>query len=348
METTSKLYPNVYCFLVGAPGVGKTRAIRAAKAYLQEISDFHFAPTSMTAAAMVDSLTDAKRVIIKPNQDPLEYNSMMITAEELTAFMHKYDDEMIGALSAFYDTDPYLHYRRGKEIKIKIKSPQLTLLTATTPSNLLKFLPEFSWDQGFTSRCIMVYSTEKIIGDDFAKTAGGLDKDLIHDLKVINSLHGQFKFSDEWKILVNNWRQAGEPPVPNHPKLLHYATRRRVHLYKLGMLSCIDRGDNLVLDANCFNQGLAWLIEVEGLMPDIFSASGGSPDAQVMEEIVFLVRAAGRISEHKIIRYAAERLPLHAATRVVEIMVKSGMITAVAYDERTGNRMFVVNPGAKS
>ena len=147
--------------------MGKTRTIRAAKSYVLEIPDFHIAPTSMTAASLIDTLVESKRLIVQLPHPPLEYNSMLIAADELGAFIHKYDDEMIAVLSAFYDPDPYGHARRGKDIKIKIKRPQLSILCGTTPSNLLKFVPEGAWDQGFMSRMILVFSDERIIGDDF-------------------------------------------------------------------------------------------------------------------------------------------------------------------------------------
>jgi len=129
ITTSSRMYPNLYVFLVGHPGVGKTRTVRAARSYLNEIPDFHFAPTSVTFASLVDSLLEAKRMLIRLPDPPLEYNSMLIAADEIGAFMHKYDDEMVGGLSAFYDPDPYGQNRRGKDLKIKIKSPQINILS---------------------------------------------------------------------------------------------------------------------------------------------------------------------------------------------------------------------------
>ena len=167
LQTSAPLYPNLYVFLVGHPGVGKTRTINAAAAFLREIPDFHLSPTSMSAASLVDALVESKRSIIRLPDPPMEYNSMTICADELSAFMHKFDDEIIGNLTTFYDVVvPYAQHRRGKEIRIKIKNPQLNILSGTTPSNLIKFMPENAWDQGFTSRVIMVFSDERVINDD--------------------------------------------------------------------------------------------------------------------------------------------------------------------------------------
>lgn len=299
----------------------------------------------MTAASLVDTLLSSKRMIIRLPDPPLEYNTMMICADELGAFIHKYDDEMIAVLSAFYDPDPYGHKRRGKDIDIKIKRPQLNILCGTTPSNLLKFMPEGAWDQGFTSRTIMVFSDERIIGDDFANDPRSLDRDLLHDLKYINSIVGEFTVTEDYRNLVNLWRQQGEAPAPNHPKLLHYNTRRRAHLYKLSMVAAIDRSatGTLLLTRDDFNCGMNWLVQAEEQMPEIFKAGAPGADGQAMDEIYHFVLSLGpgkMISETKIINFARERVPANSVLRVIDIMERSGMIKAVAIEKKTGLRLF--------
>ena len=335
------LYPNLYVVLVGHPGVGKTRTIRKAREYLLEIPDYHIAPTSMTAASLIDTLVDCKRMIIQLPNPPIEYNSMVIAADELGAFVHKYDDEMIAVLSAFYDPDPYGHSRRGKDIKIKIKSPQLNLLCGTTPSNLIKFIPEGAWDQGFCSRLILVFSDERIIGDDFAAVTRTLSPDLLYDLKIINSQVGEYGVTEDYRNLVNNWREAGEGPQPNHPKLLHYNTRRRAHLYKLSIVAAIDRSSTLLLTADDFHRAKGWLEEAEVLMPDIFKAGGVSADSKAMDEIYHFVLMSGKlVPEHKITKFASSLVPAHSVVRVLELMMRAKMIEAVSYEKKTGTRMW--------
>ena len=113
---------------------------------------------------------------------------MYIAADELGTFVHKYDNEMIDGLSAFYDPDPYQQVRRTSDVNIKIKSPQLNILCGTTPQNLTDFMPEKAWGQGFTSRLLMVFSDERIIGDDFAPVESSHSVDLLHDMKSSTAL----------------------------------------------------------------------------------------------------------------------------------------------------------------
>lgn len=348
LQTSSHLYPNLYTTLVGHPGTGKTRAVRAVRRYLHEIKDFHMAPTSLTAASLVDALTASKRSIVKHPDPMLEYNSMAIVADELGSFMHKYDNEMVAVLSSFYDPDPYGQDRRGKEIKIRIKSPQLNILAGSTPSNLLQFVPEGAWEQGFMSRMILVYSDEKIIGDDFATESKPLSKDLLHDLNIINTLHGKYSVSGEYRDAVNAWRASDEQvdgfPKPSHPKLAHYNTRRRVHLYKLSMVAAAERSNALLITKDDFNRAMSWLVEAESQMPEIFTASGGGLDAQVLDEAAFFCQSytltKKLVPEQALVRFISQRVPAHTVMRVVDNMVRSGMLDIVSTDERTSLRVF--------
>lgn len=295
---------------------------------------------------MIDAVAKSKRQVVYANgkgMDQFEYNTIYITADELSAFMHKYDEEAIGVMSDFYDPQPYGQTRRGNDLNIKIKSPQLNLICGTTPSNLMKYMPDTAWEQGFMSRVVMVFSDERMIGDDFANVQTGLSPDLIHDLNSISGLVGGFEVTPAYRDAVNNWRKLKEPPVPSHPKLIHYATRRRVHLYKLSMLSAIDRSDILVLTTDDFNRALGWLIEAESTMPDIFKAGAGNADARAMDEIyhyVLTLGAKGPVHERKIINFAKEYIPLHSIERVIAVMERAGQIRAVALDKRTGLRMY--------
>ena len=347
LMTSRPLYPNLFAFLVGHPGVGKSRTMSEARHMVQRIPDFHLAPISMTFASLVDTLLTSKRNIIRPPDDPLEYNSMFICADELGAFIHKYDNEMIDGLSAFYDPAPYQQVRRTSELKIKISSPQLNILCGTTPQNLTDLMPEKAWGQGFTSRLIMVFSDERIIGDDFAPATNVDTRDLSHDLDIINSLVGQFEVTSEYRDAVNNWRQLGETPVPSHPKLLHYVTRRRTHLYKLSMVAAIDRSNALILTKADFNRAMGWLLEAELTMPEIFKAGATNADGQAMDEIVHYIAINDKgmgVSEQRITRFASDRIPLHSVLRSIDILERSGKIWLRGIDRSTKLRYYTTIP----
>lgn len=348
LVTSSPIYPNLYVLLTGDPGSGKTRTIRVAQAFLNELPEPHLAPNSFTFASLVDCLAKAKRVIIRPPEEPIEYNSLTILADEIGTFLHKYEREMSDGLSAFYDPTPYGHERRGQEIRIKITSPQVNLLCGLTPSTMLDVIPESAWGQGLMSRMMMIFADERIIGDDFAQVTRTLPSDMVSDLNLINTLLGEFKVTQEYQDLVLSWRQTGESidgaPIPSHPKLLHYNSRRRVTLYKLSMIASIDRSDVLLLDRTAFNTAMSWLADAEAAMGDIFKA-GTNADGKVLDEIIYFIRAkdSGKgVSEHAIRKLAHKHLPAHSAGRIIEILENSGQIEAAFMDRKSGIRYFKV------
>jgi len=311
--------------------------------FLAELPEFHIAPTSMKMASLVDSLLSAKRTIIQLPNPAVEFNSMAILVDEWTAFMHAFDDELVGGLTTFYDVVvPYEHHRRGKDIRIKIARPQLSILAGSTPSNLIKFMPEFAWDQGFTSRVILVYSNERFIGDDFAASRRDLPEGMIHDLKLIYSLQGEFEVSKEYRDAVNEWRSQNEVPKPTHPKLEHYNTRRRTHIYKLSMVAAVDEGNRLLLTGEHFNIALSWLREAELNMGEVFEAGSTSIDARAMDEIADFIRRQGTpVPQYRIIHFARNLLPAHSVMKVLELMSLSGMIGRVGEDK--GQGLFIAN-----
>ncbi len=343
VTTSSPLYPNLYVFLVGDAGLGKTRAIAAAGRLLREMPEVHIGATSSTMASMVDQINAAKRTIICMPEPAIEYNSLTIIADELSAFMDEYDKALIGGLTTFYDVEPYSQVRRTRDIKVSILRPQLSLLCGSTPSNLIRLVPEFAWEQGFATRVINVFSEEKPIVDTFNLPKIEAPKDLIHDLQIINALIGEFGWTQEYADAMNNWKTLGHPPKPTHPRLQGYCNRRFSHMIKLTMISAVDRGNKLLLTRDDFNRAMAWLLEVEGLMPSVFKSGSGSADSKAMDEIYHYACEQDKgkgVNEHKLVKFARERIPAHSVMRVIEIMEKSGQIQSLGTDDRTGLRLF--------
>lgn len=347
IETSSPLFPNLYIFLVGPPATGKTRSIAAVRRFSHELPDLQHGPTSVTMASLVDRLVEAKRIVIDLHAPPMEFNCLYCPIDELSAFLHKYDDELIGGLTHFYDGEPYTQSRRGKDIRIKVKNPLVGCIVGATPSNLTHLIPDWGWEQGFTSRVIMVYSEERPMIDIFgAPRKSELPKDMLHDLKAIYSLIGSFGWTEEYSTAIHNWRNLGQPPVPKHPKLVHYCSRRLAHLLKLSMVASVDLGDSLKLNVDNFNTALGWLLEAELHMPDIFrQVVGAGADSSAIDEIYHFVSnfAATGIAENKLINEVRKRVPAHAVLRVVEIMEKSHLLQVASIDKRTGMRFFKVN-----
>jgi hypothetical protein len=343
VNLSTPLYPNLYTFLIGQPGIGKSRAIMAASALAREaLPEMFFGSTSMTRASLTDHMNEAKRFIANIPFAPIEYHSLVIVADEFSVLMDQYDTALVASFVEFYDCNPYSEGRRVANIRIKVQRPQLNMLSGSTPSNLLHTLKEHVWDQGLMSRVIMVYSDDRPLIDVFEAKPLEKPKELLHDLKLINTIMGEFTYTPAFRDVMNKWRLLGLAPVPSHPKLKHYCTRRWAHLLKLCMVSCIDRDGKLVLDRIDFNRAMNWLVEAENSMPQIFQIGTSSSDSRVMDEIrYFVAQRNGGISEHHVINFARTKLQSYAIRPLLEAMQASRQIIVKGVDKK-GFRIFII------
>ena len=333
----SKLYPNLYSVLVGPPGVGKTTVLAEVTRLWRELTDHHVAPSSVTKASLIDCLEDAKRRILRPGLNPpyVEFNSLLVASGELGVLIPAYENDFMNVLTDIYDGHPYAERRRTKDLRVKIDFPQLNLLGATTPSYLNAFMPEGAWDQGFISRTLLIYSGERVIRPLFGNVErdDSIFKDLIYDLKHVGGLYGEITFSDEAAKAIEAWHMAGGPPAPEHPKLVHYITRRTAHLLKLCMVACASDGSSLIISLDHFQRALNWLTEAEAAMPDIFRSMTTGGDSRAIEEawyFVFQIYAKEKkpVLENRLVFFLKEKVPSHQIKTIIDTMVKAGMLKA--------------------
>lgn len=339
ITTKGKLYPNQYIVLVGPAGVGKSLCTVTANEMIEEIREpenpLHLAPTSVTKASLIDRLADAERRIVKPTETPAvtSFNSLIIIPNEFGVFLPSWESEFMNTLTDLWDCGRYAESRRTGNTKIDIPNTQLNLLSATTPQQLMNLLPEGAWEQGFMSRILMVYSGEMIHTDLFAKLDpdGKLYKNLLAELRRIYKIWGEFSVSDEVKYAINDWAQAGGPPIPDHPKLVSYRMRRVAHLLKLCLIASAASDSDRVITLDHYAEALDWLTELESFMPDIFKSLKTGGDARAIEECWHFtynqyLRKKEPVPEYLIITFLQERVPAHSVDRILDVMGRAKLL----------------------
>lgn len=336
-----KLYPNQYILLVGGAGIGKSLCTNIVYDLLDQIrtpeTPFHIAPTSVTKASLIDSLSEADRRIIRPMESPavISFNSLTIVPNEFGVFLPSWEGDFMSSLTDLWDCKHYSETRRTAKINISIPNPQLNMFSATTPMYLNNLLPEGAWEQGFMSRIMIVFSGEIIHTDLFPADlleadTSGFDN-LVHDLREIYKLWGEMIVSDEAKVAVNEWSRKGGPPIPNHPKLASYGARRAAHLLKLCMVAAIASDNEKIITLDHFAEALDWLAQLETFMPDVFKSMKTGGDGRAIEEcwhftMEVFMKTKQPVPEHRIVHFLQERVPVHNISRILDVMERAQLL----------------------
>lgn len=298
------------------------------------------APDNVTKASLLDNLEAAKQVKLLSQTEMIQYHSMQVAASELGVFLPAHDLEFLSALNHIYDNPAsYTETRRTTKKTLEIVQPQLNILAGTQPAYLAVLLPEAAWGMGFMSRQILVYAGEPVVTDLFgtSKTDPALKEVLVKDLVQLEKAYGQFDFTQEAMKAISNWNNTGRKPAPEHSRLAHYAARRIIHILKLCMVSSVSRRTDLVIEECDFDRALAWLIEAELRMPDIFRAMVLRSDADVLQDLLLYVwemynknKATNKfIHKSRIIAFLQTKVPADKILRIIETAEGSGLIERV-------------------
>lgn len=350
-------FPNLFVILIGRPGIGKSEAINGVRALVASTkieglvdSACHLAPVDVTKASLYDYLSKAK--IRKTGPDPeaealgvdqgFHYHSAFLAVTELSDLIRDHDTALLGALHGLYDCLPFIEEERRyrADNPIKIPRPQISLLGGTTPAYISRTFPPSAWDEGFMARSILIYSSDMIEPDLFGSEEEVTDpyiaRELVEDLRQIGTMVGRMQFSDDCKSAMKQWQRSGREPKPTHNRLEHYCTRRMRHAIKLSIIASADRGNDLVVTAEDFQQALAWMIEAEEAMPQIFMEMVGKSDGQVMAELAHFVRAqfesvmpglkAQPVRRGLLVNFLRNKVPSYQIDKIIETACEAEMI----------------------
>lgn len=238
-------FPNIYVVLVaGSAKCRKSVAIGVGRDILVGIKD---PPTifaqKITTEALIQALNESKT-----NESCFG----LIIASELSVFLgcDAIRSGIIPMLTDIYDSprDWVYHTRaRGKE---SLQNVTLTMLAASTKDWLRTSLPLESIGGGFTSRVIFVFEdtpSQLVLFSDQVVNNDHLKEILVHDLNLIQGLHGVVTFSKEAKEHAWHWYQEEASKVHDE-KVDGYFGRKHDTMFKIATLLSISDGSTLVIE----------------------------------------------------------------------------------------------------
>ena len=323
----SKLYPNLYIVLVARPGIGKTEATDRVRMLWDGVEGVHIASSNLSRASLADELNSAKRL-----DKTGEYNALNASVNELGTLIPKYSADFMSQLTDLYDCKVYTERKRGNKLVIKIPNPFLNMIMATQPAYLQSFLPDTAWDQGFLSRCVLVYAPEQSQLQDLFDVPTINLKALAKDLTAIQQIKGCFQFTEEARNFINQWYVSGGKPRPDHPKLVNYCTRRTAHLLKLCQIAAINTKSVLNIGLETVQVALGWLLEAESNLDDIFKVMGerGGDSSLISDTWHFARKKYAQnhkpIPKNLLYAFLASRTDAYKVEHIIRAMENSGYL----------------------
>lgn len=244
METGAGIiFPNLFIMLLARPGVGKSLIANPVKALWDDTLLLRVGSQTTTSAAVIDQI---KRAKTERRIGGIDYNSscLLFASSEFGSLTSSYDQALFSRLSDIYDGRPDFKSETRGGGEIILENPLIHLLVGAQPQFLASMLPESAWQQGFMARFHLIHSDEKtelseeslFYPKELLVKKSKLHAEIVKNLKKICHFHGQFTWELNASKEFYNWIQAGLPPVPTHPKLETYSTRRLVHICKLCMI----------------------------------------------------------------------------------------------------------------
>lgn len=238
----SKIYPNQYIQLMGAPGTRKSSAISIGKKLLKGAGYKRFAPDRLSKERFLMEM-------IPPELDDLDEDlellvmdrpsEIYVVADEFGDFLGQGNMEFATMLTKLWDNvDSYEHPKiHGKSVVVE--QPTVNILSGNTTQGLALTIPPEALGNGFMSRIVFVFAEETGIKITFPKIppVDLGDKLVSHLVKIKETINGEITFNSEAMHTLD--RLYKEFHGIDDPRFKSYATRRFTHLLKLCIIFAV-------------------------------------------------------------------------------------------------------------
>lgn len=334
----NRLYPNLFVFLVGPPGVGKTQAINPMSTLLRKSGATLLAPNDITKQGLLDCLSESSRSGVFDGK-PFDFHYSTVIVRELANFMSKYDLELAGILTDLYDCPAANEEKKRSHLKGKmLPFPGINLLVGTATENLGATIAPEMWGSGLMARVILVYNAEIIVPPDLFKVSEQDEaraQSIIASLSEIGKMAGPMTWLAPARAMIQTLAENRNQDAPLHNRLAHYTTRRWMHVAKLGMVASLSRGSMTVTPED-FDRAYGWLTDCEAFMPEVFKDMVQHQDGQIYHDMrhhffALHLGAGGKsIPAAMIYEWMSKRVPSYAIERMIAVAESADFLRRVA------------------
>lgn len=323
------IFPNLYVGIVGPTGDGKTTAADIGTRLLMQVKGVEVVQeraTSYYLLELMQQLTQKQHAA-----------TFTIYAPEMKNFitdMNKTD--LVSALTSFYTCPDYREYRTKGQLKdggfYTFENVCINVLACSTPEWLTTGTTVDDISGGFTGRFVYVYNDGSARScpfpeDDIPQDVLDMEKDLVHDLRLIAALKGRFVISDSAKAIYRPWYENRMDECKDE-RLIGYYSRKRDTILKVAMLCSLAEKNTLELTGRDIKTAMRFLSLIEDKMSEAFAGVVEDPALKYRDLVVAQIsRSPGyQLSRVELLRKNWHKFDDQVLGRILDNLVSSRVI----------------------
>lgn len=278
-----QVHANMYCILVGDPGVKKTTAMNVARNLIREIPNIPIAPTAPTKEALLRSMCEEGSPSIrtyKHDNKTITYSHLSCFCNELTTLLGSGGNEVgyIGVLTDIWDQDKFevKTIGRGNDY---IENPFITILGCMTMETSANLVNQKIISGGFSRRCIFVYADRN--GPPVPRPVVTPEQKAAWQRCVLRGkelqfISGQFSWEPEAEEFFDHWYHTNHKAVNTTDSIAEkgFLQSKAGYVIKLAMLFQLGESNKLVLRKDHLYQAITMLDEVQPHVRIVFGGTG--------------------------------------------------------------------------
>jgi hypothetical protein len=296
-------YPNLYTILISPPGIGKkTTAINIGTDILREaVPECRIISEKCTPEALAKRL--AKPLEIHKESGGLKVEARaegLIIAPELTVFLgpEQYNSALIMFLTRLYDCANVQETEtiaRGVE---KLKNVCVSLLGATTPSEVDRAIPASARGSGFMSRlCLVNKDTTSRVVPKAIKVDSTIRELLVVQLSRIHTeCIGEFTITPEAEKWYDSYYRRHHEAVSSGASVLSIE-RQTDHVNKLAMILAASEHSGMVITEDHFQRAFNIIEMAAENCGEIIKMIDTSEKGKVTQSILNTITKAGGLMD---------------------------------------------------
>lgn len=350
-----KMYPNMFVVLVGPSGSRKGTAIGFGQDLVRRVQKIKVAAQKVTEQQLIRDIKETVTQFTDPSTNSLVIQcAMTVMSGEFAVFLGTANVDFLATLTNMYDNEEEWEYRTKHQGQDKISGICLNVIAGTAPDWIRTMIPEAALGGGFTSRIIWVVEWEmKGPLDDPTPTKEEYElRDLLlNDLKIINSMAGEFKWEKgEITKAYKEWyeHQVYNPPHQlRSPKFDGYCSRRAANLRKLMMILSASRSAELVIRIEDFERAKKILESTEVTMPQAFQGMGKAKFGALSEAVfAHIIQIKRPVKHSELMRAFFPDIDSYSLNIVMETLLGMKVVELIEVGE--GDKTYVVSDPTKS